>query len=68
MDGAPGLKVLVPANATKTQRLFVTAPAHSLGAEAARTDLRLWIQDLGTEAVPSNDRVHHDTVFNGKGE
>ncbi|MES2435577.1 MAG: cytochrome c oxidase accessory protein CcoG [Pseudomonadota bacterium] len=68
LDGAPGLKVLVPANATKTQRLFVTAPAHSLGAEAARTDLRFWIQDLGTEATPGNDRVHHDTVFNGKGE
>ena len=31
LDGAPGLKVLVPANMTKTQRLFVTAPAHSLG-------------------------------------
>jgi cytochrome c oxidase accessory protein FixG len=66
MDGDQGLKVLVPANETKTQRLFVTAPKHSIGAEEERTPLRFWIEDLGTEATPGTDRVHYDTTFFGK--
>ncbi len=66
MDGDQGLKVLVPANETKTQRLFVTAPKGSIGAEEERTPLRFWIEDLGTEATPGTDRVHYDTTFFGK--
>ena len=66
LDGEQELKVLVPANETKTQRLFVTAPNDSLAAEAERTNLRFWIEDLGTEDTPGTDRVHYDTVFYGK--
>jgi cytochrome c oxidase accessory protein FixG len=68
LEGEPALKVLVPANETKTQRLFVTAPKGSLGAMQDSTALRLWIEDQGTADTPGTDRVHHDTVFNGKVE
>ena len=68
LEGQQQLKVLVPANETKTQRLFVTAPANSLGALENRTDIRFWVEDLGTEDTPGTDRVHYDTTFNGKGQ
>ncbi len=68
LDGEDALKVLVPANETKTQRLFVTAPKGTLAATQDSTPLRLWVEDQGTAANPGNDRVHHDTVFNGKVE
>jgi cytochrome c oxidase accessory protein FixG len=71
-EGDGGLKVRVPANDTRTQRLFITAPAGSQGAKAAHTGLRLWVQDLGAVDGPAasagRDRVHKDTVFNGKAD
>jgi cytochrome c oxidase accessory protein FixG len=70
LDGEGSLKVRVPANDTRTQRLFITAPAGTIGATTDRSEIRLWVQDLGavdgTAAVPGRDRVHKDTVFNGK--
>lgn len=68
MDGRPDPRVVVPANETKTVRLFVTAPAGTAAASRERTDLRLWIDDLGPEgaAIPNPARVHYDTVFYGK--
>ena len=66
LEGEPGLRVLVPANETKTQKLYLVAAAGSVAATTARTDLRIWIEDEGTELTPGTDRVHHDTVFNGK--
>ena len=66
LEGQEDLKVLVPANETRTQRLYITAPAGSAAAKAERTALRLWIEDLGSETEDGTDRVHHDTVFNGK--
>jgi cytochrome c oxidase accessory protein FixG len=68
LEGQEMLKVLVPANQTMNQRLYVTAPADTAPTHAAQTPIRLWIEDLGTEATPGTDRVHHDTVFTGKGE
>jgi len=68
LEGQKELKVLVPANETKTQRLFVTAPVDSLGANANRTDIRFWVEDLGTEDMPGTDRVYYDATFNGKGK
>ena len=62
LEGTPDLRVLVPANQTLTQRVYVTAPAGTPAATADRTPLRLWVEDLG-----STDRVHHDTIFNGRG-
>ena len=68
LEGQEALQVLVPANQTKTQRLYITAPAWSEAAEEERTELRLWIEDLGSDTATGTDRVHHDTVFNGKEE
>ncbi|QYK41798.1 MAG: cytochrome c oxidase accessory protein CcoG [Paracoccaceae bacterium] len=62
LEGTDELKVLVPANETKTQRVYVIARPNDPAASAPRTTLRLWIEDLG-----STDRVHHDTIFNGRG-
>ena len=66
LEGEPGMRVLVPANETKTQKLYLVAPAGSAGATSERSNLRIWIEDEGTELTPGTDRVHHDTVFNGK--
>jgi len=66
LEGEDSLKVKVPANETRTQRLYVTAPAGSHAATVDRTEFRLWIEDLGSDTVAGTDRVHHDTVFNGK--
>ncbi len=66
LEGEESLKVLVPANETRTQRLYVTAPAGSRPATHDRTEFRLWVEDLGSDTAKGTDRVHHDTVFNGK--
>jgi cytochrome c oxidase accessory protein FixG len=67
LEGTDEFRVLVPANQTMTQRVYVEAPAGSAAATQHRTDLRLWIQDQGSEAQPGTDRVYQDTVFNGTG-
>ena len=66
LEGEDSLKVLVPANETRIQRLYVTAPTGSVAATSDRTEFRLWIEDLGSDTAEGTDRVHHDTVFNGK--
>ena len=68
LEGRDELKVLVPANETLTQRLFVTAPSQSAAAAAGHTDIRLWVEDMGSSVAPGSNRVHYDTVFNGKGQ
>ncbi len=62
-EGVPDTVVTVPANETMTQRIYVTAPPGTDAATAARTDLRLWVVDTA-----SNDRIWHDTIFNGAGK
>ncbi|MCX7286868.1 MAG: cytochrome c oxidase accessory protein CcoG [Rhodobacterales bacterium] len=61
LEGIDGLTVTVPANQTMSQRVYLTAAAGSEAATADRTDVRIWIEQLGT-----TNRVHHDTIFNGK--
>jgi cytochrome c oxidase accessory protein FixG len=68
LEGEENLKVKVPANETRTQRLYVTAPAGTPAASEPRTEIRIWIQDLGSDDKPGNDRVSKDTVFNGKAQ
>lgn len=63
LEGTELLSVVVPADATRAQRVYVTAAAGSPAAVAERRDLRLWIEDLG-----SKDRVYADTIFNGKAQ
>jgi cytochrome c oxidase accessory protein FixG len=62
LEGTDELRVTIPADSTFSQRVYVVAPAGSPATDAARTDLRFWVEDL-----QSTDRVHADTVFNGKG-
>ena len=68
-DGQADLRITVPANETKTVRLFVSAPKGSRAAQAERSDLRLWVMDMGPAGdAPTPTRLHHDTVFFGKGQ
>ena len=62
LEGTDTNFVMVPADETKTQRLYVVSPPGSAASAAEHTDIRIWIQDLD-----SADRVFADTVFNGKG-
>jgi cytochrome c oxidase accessory protein FixG len=61
LEGQPGLTVTVPANETMSQRVYLTAAPNSPAATEDRTEVRLWVEELGT-----TNRVHHDTIFNGK--
>ena len=68
LEGQDGLRVLVPANETLEQRLYITAARDSQGALAARTPLRLWISDEDGLVVARAERVSRDTIFNGMGQ
>ena len=61
LEGEDGTKVLVPADETYQQRVYVEAAPGTEGATEERSEIRLWIaNEDGTE------RVSQDTVFNGK--
>jgi hypothetical protein len=60
--------VLVPANQTLEQRLYITAAAGSPAATDKRTPVRLWIDDQDGDDTPRAERVSHDTIFNGHGK
>ncbi len=61
LEGPDGQTVVVPADATKLQRVYVTAPRGSKAATSDSTPLRFWVEDLS-----SHKRAHKDTIFNGK--
>lgn len=63
LEGGEDNKVTVPANETLQQRLYVIAAPGSEAATDDRTEIRLWVAHVG-----GTERVHHDTVFNGKAE
>ena len=63
LEGTDGSIVTVPPNETMTQRVYIIAGKGSAAALSDRTPLRLWVEDL-----TANQRVHHDTIFNGKGK
>ncbi len=63
LEGAEGLTVTVPANETMSQRVHLTTAPGIRAAVEDRTDVRLRVEELGT-----TNRVHHDTIFNGKAE
>jgi cytochrome c oxidase accessory protein FixG len=62
LEGSPYETVDVPADSMKLQRIYVIAPAGSPPAEANRSEFRFWVED-----ATNGERVHKDTVFNGKG-
>ena len=61
LEGQADPLVKVPANATLSQRVYIEAAPGSAAASADRTDLRLWVAD-----TQGRNRIHHDTIFNGK--
>jgi cytochrome c oxidase accessory protein FixG len=63
LEGAEAQQVMVPANQTKTQRIYIVAQPGSAAADGNRSDLILWV-----EGDSGHERSRHRTVFNGKGE
>ncbi|WP_093090474.1 cytochrome c oxidase accessory protein CcoG [Shimia aestuarii] len=61
LEGTPYEVVTVPADSMKLQRVYVVAPKGSVPAENDRTEFRFWVEDTS-----NGDRVHNDTVFNGR--
>ncbi|MCK0167716.1 cytochrome c oxidase accessory protein CcoG [Jannaschia sp. S6380] len=61
LEGEDDRIVTVPPDATRQQRVYVTAAPGSDAATRALTDLRLWVED-----VASGERAYRDTIFNGK--
>ncbi|MEM8774106.1 MAG: cytochrome c oxidase accessory protein CcoG [Pseudomonadota bacterium] len=62
LEGVDGLQVMVPADETALQRVYVVAPKKSEPARAKRTELRFWVEDN-----VSGERTYQDSLFNGKG-
>lgn len=54
--------VIVPADETLSVRVYVLARPQDVASDRARTDLRLWVED-----VASDSRAGRATVFHGKG-
>jgi cytochrome c oxidase accessory protein FixG len=62
LEGTRELSVMVPADSTQTQRVYVTAAPGTAEATGGRIPFRFWVEDL-----ESNDRVYANSVFNGSG-
>ncbi|WP_456390665.1 cytochrome c oxidase accessory protein CcoG [Profundibacter sp.] len=61
LEGLEIDSVVVPANETLLQRVYISAPKGSAPATSDRTEFSLWVEDkIGDE------RVSTDTVFNGR--
>ena len=61
LEGEDDLTVEVPADSTLLQRVYVIARPDDAAAQAARSDLRFWVEDLA-----SGERAWRDTIFNGR--
>ncbi|MEY1554832.1 cytochrome c oxidase accessory protein CcoG [Yoonia sp. R2331] len=57
------LTVLVPADSTTLQRVYVTARPQDAASTADATDLRIWVED-----IESGDRASRATIFNGRSQ
>ncbi|MGC1495699.1 MAG: cytochrome c oxidase accessory protein CcoG [Sulfitobacter sp.] len=62
LQGEDGQQVVVPADATFLQRVYVTAARNAPAALEDRTDLRIWVEDTDADI-----RASVATIFNGKG-
>ena len=62
-EGSDFNTLAVPPDTTFNQRVYLQAGAGTGPALAARTDVRIWVED-----ITSGDRAYKDTVFNGKGK
>jgi polyferredoxin len=62
LEGTQYDSVDVPANETRLQRVYVTAPPGSNAAAGDRTEFRFWVED-----IISGERAHNDATFAGTG-
>ncbi len=63
LQGRDGLRITVDADAQLTQRGYLTAAPDSAAARASQSEVRLWASVDG-----ETDRIHSDTVFNGRAQ
>ena len=61
LEGTSERSLIVPANETFLQRVYVSARPDDPAASTARTDLRFWVEDR-----ISGERAHKDVIFNGR--
>jgi cytochrome c oxidase accessory protein FixG len=61
LEGTDERSIIVPANETMLQRVYVSARPSDAAATVDRTELRLWVED-----VISGERAYKDTIFNGR--
>lgn len=61
LEGTPYGTVMVPADTSKLQRVYVISPKAGAPAAAGSTGFRFWVEDM-----TNGDRVYKDTVFNGR--
>ena len=61
LEGTSQRSLIVPANETFLQRVYVSARPTDPAATTDRTDLRFWVEDL-----VSGERAHKDAIFNGR--
>ncbi len=62
VEGVVGSNVVVPADSTLNQRVYLEAPSGTEPATDERSDLRIWVED-----TVSGERAYKDTIFNGRG-
>ena len=61
LEGTAERSIVVPANETLLQRVYVSARPGDPAATVDRTELRLWVEDM-----TSGERAYKDTIFNGR--
>jgi cytochrome c oxidase accessory protein FixG len=61
LEGTPYTSLIVPANETLLQRVYITAPHGSAPATGNLTDVRFWVEDL-----ISGDRAYKNSTYTGK--
>ncbi|MEM7616317.1 MAG: FixG Ig-like domain-containing protein, partial [Pseudomonadota bacterium] len=59
LEGTSELSVDVPADVTFEQRVYLIARPGNPAANAATTDVRFWLEDLGSQTRASTDSVFH---------
>ena len=62
LEGTPYTSVMVPANATLLQRVYITAPRGSSAAAGGLANIRFWVEDLS-----NGERAFKDSTYNGRG-
>ncbi|MDC0739137.1 cytochrome c oxidase accessory protein CcoG [Cognatishimia sp. SS12] len=63
LEGRDANTMVVPADSTQLQRVYLIAPKGTEGAITELSDVRFWIADSTGDA-----REHADSVFHGKGQ